>query len=160
MRARPVQFAAACAVALCGALGGCGGGSDSGSAASDLTSLVPPDVPFYAEAVIRPDGDQREAIESLSSQVAGIDDPGSLIVGRLDAALADEPGDFTYEDDIAPWLGERGAVFLRSFDQSGYGIDGAVAVEVTDAGAAQDFIDRVSAADAQDPGSQPPAAPV
>ncbi len=140
--------AVACAAGL--ALSGCGGDG----AAGELAAAVPPDVPLYAEAVIRPEGDQREAIESLSEQLAGIDDPGARLIGELDRALAEEPGDFTYEEDIEPWLGERGAVFVRSFRGEAMEPDAAVIVEVTDTGAAQEFIDAAAASDPENAGEE------
>jgi Protein of unknown function (DUF3352) len=138
--------AVACAAGL--ALGGCGDDGDSG----DLASLVPPDVPLYAEAVLRPEGEQREAVESLSEQVAGIDDPGARLIEELDRALAEEAGEFTYEDDIEPWLGERGGVFVLSFANGGGEPDLAAIVEVTDTEAAQDFIDESAEANPEEVG--------
>ena len=138
MRLRSPQIAAAIATTVALALAGCG---DDADARGDLASLVPPDVPLYAEAALRPEGDQRDAIESLSGQVAGIDDPGEMLIAEIDRSLAEEPGDFTYEDDIEPWLGERGAVFVRSFEDGPSGPDAAVMVEVTDTDAAQEFLD-------------------
>lgn len=91
---------------------GCGGGGGGGD---QLASLVPADVAFYSEAVVRPQGEQRDAIESLASRVGGIDDPGGAIVHQLDVELSNEGAEVTYEDDIAPWLGERAAIFYQSF---------------------------------------------
>ena len=141
MRARLLQLAAAATVAASLALGGCGDDD-----ATDLASLVPPDVPLYVEAVLRPDHDQQAAIESLTSKAAGLDDPGQALVAALDESLATEPGDFTYADDIEPWLGDRGALFVRSFGDTP---DAAVLVEVSDTGAAEDFLDQAAEADPQ-----------
>ena len=138
MRLRSPQIATAIATAAVLALAGCGDDADAGS---DLASLVPPDVPLYAEAVLRPEGHQREAIESLSEQVAGIEDPGGMLIAELNRSLAEEPGEFTYEEDIEPWLGERGAVFVRSFEDGPSGPDAAALIELTDTDAAQEFID-------------------
>lgn len=151
MRARLVQLAFACALLAAAAFGqGCG---EDGDAAGGLAAAVPPDVPLYAEAVLRPDDDQRAALESLTSRVAGIDDPGGELIARLDAAIAAAPGDFTYADDVEPWLGDRGSFFVRSFDQDGGDPDGALEVEVTDTEAAQDFIDSLSESDPETAGS-------
>lgn len=129
---------AACAALLVSACGGAGGGTD------ELASLAPPSAAFYTESVVRPEGEQRDVIESLASRVGGIADPGGAITKRLDAELSGAGVDATYDDDIAPWLGERGAVFVQSF--GGNPPPFAAVLETTDTGAAQDFLDKAKAA--------------
>jgi Protein of unknown function (DUF3352) len=124
---------AALAALLVAGCGGGGGGSDG------LASLAPPDAPLYVESVVRPEGEQRDAIESLSSRVAGIDDPGAAIVQQLDRMLS-ESGT-SYEDDIAPWLGERAAVFAQSFRSDA---PFAAIVQSTDTGATEDFLQKAA----------------
>ena len=143
-----LAFGASLALLLPGAaIIGCGGGEDS-----ELASLVPPDVPLYAEVVLRPEGDQAEAIESFAERVAGIEDPAAAIAAELDSSLADDGVDATFAEDIEPWLGDRGAVFVRSFeslDSPSMDPEAAVLVEVSDADAAQDFIDETLAAESE-----------
>jgi hypothetical protein len=117
---------------------GCGGG---GGSSDELASVVPANAPIYVESVIRPEGEQRDAIDSLASRVGGIDDPGAAIVQQLNAALAGSGTDATYENDIAPWLGERAAVFSESFESD---TPIAVVFQTTDAGGAQDFLDKAT----------------
>jgi hypothetical protein len=130
---------AACAVVL---VAGCGGGG--GGASDDLASLAPSDASLYLESVIRPEGGQRDAIESLASQVGGIQDPGAAIIARLNAVLAQTGPDVSYEKDVEPWLGGRAAIFFRSFQ--GDPPPFAALVETTDSGAAQAFLEKVAAA--------------
>ncbi|HKH13291.1 MAG TPA: DUF3352 domain-containing protein [Solirubrobacterales bacterium] len=132
----------ACAAIL---VTGCGGGGDDGS--DELASLAPADAPVYLESVVRPEGEQSDAINSLASRIGGIDDPGTAIVQQLDAELSQ--ANATYEDDVAPWLGERAAVFFESFD--GDPPPFAAIFETTDTGAAQDFVEKVVGAN---PGSK------
>jgi hypothetical protein len=135
---------AAIGLAGCAALvfAGCGGGDGGGS--DQLASLAPADAPVYLESVVRPEGEQSDAIDSLTSRVGGIEDPGGLIVQQLDAQLTQAAvGDVTYEDDIAPWLGERAGIFFQSL--SGDPPPFAVVFETTDAGAAQEFLENVTA---------------
>jgi hypothetical protein len=133
IRRAAIVLAAAAAVLVAGCGGG-GGGQDQ------LASLVPANAPVYIESVVRPGGAQRDAIDSLASRVAGIDDPGAAIVQRLDAQFSSLG--VTYEDDIAPWLGERAAVFFQSL---GSNPPYALIVETTDPEAAQDFLRKVTA---------------
>lgn len=119
---------------------GCGGGG--GGSSDELASLVPADAPVYLESVVRPEGAQRDAIDSLASRVGGIDDPGSAIVQQLDAELSNSGAEVTYDDDIAPWLGERAGIFFPAISSSSRF---AAVFETTDAGAAQDFLKKLTA---------------
>lgn len=142
-----LALAASLALLLALVVAGCGD-DESG----ELASAAPPDAPFYAEFALRPEGEQAQAIEEFAERVAGIDDPGAAIVAELDASLADEGVDATYADDIEPWLGDRGALFVRSFeglDEAAMTPEAAVMIEVTDADAAQEFIGRAAAADSE-----------
>jgi Protein of unknown function (DUF3352) len=122
-------------------LSGCGGDGSSGPA-----SLVPPDAPVYVAATIRPDGERAEAISSISETITGIDDPGGRVIALLDRELSDEGIELTYAEDIEPWLGESGAIFVRSLEPSTIASampDMAAILETTDPDAAQAFVDRV-----------------
>jgi hypothetical protein len=122
------------------AVAGCGGG---GGESEELASIAPANAPVYFESVVRPEGEQRDAIDSLASRVGGIGDLGGAIVQQLDAQLAQAGSDATYERDIAPWLGERGAFFLTSF--GGKPPPMAIALETTDPVAAEAFVQKVAA---------------
>jgi Protein of unknown function (DUF3352) len=136
---------AAIALVACAALLVAGCGSGGGGADDDLASLAPPNASLYLESVIRPEGGQKDAIESLASRVGGIQDPGGAILSRLDAVLAQSGADVSYEKDVQPWLGERGAIFFQSFQGSPPPF--AAVVETTDSGAAQAFLEKVTASD-------------
>ena len=88
-------------------------GEDDGAVGS-AREAAPADTVLYAEATIRPEGEQREQLDSVLERFGGVD-PGELIVGQLDAAAADDGVDFSYSEDIEPWLGERAAVFFLDF---------------------------------------------
>lgn len=122
---------------------GCGGGGGG----DQLASVAPASAPVYVESVVRPEGDQRDAIDSLASRIAGIDDPGGAIVQQLDVQFAQSGVDATYEHDIAPWLGDRAAVFVQSFKGSTPPF--AVAFETTDADAARSFLEKVVGSSSQ-----------
>jgi hypothetical protein len=144
MSVRLVLFLAAIAAALGLAVAGCGGGGDGSG--GDPASVVPPKVPVFIEATILPQGEMKSNVESLASGVAGIDDLGELLVEKAEQSATNSGEPFDYAKDVEPWLGERAGVYLESYDGedfTGYG----VAVQVTDTGAAQDFIDRFVKAD-------------
>jgi hypothetical protein len=132
----PSAFIAAAAALTLAACGDDGGGGAGG----DLASVVPADAPVFVEAAVRPEGELKTNIEDLVDNVAGIN-PGEAIVSQIDSGLSEDG--FTYKDDIEPWLGENAAVFVSGFEGSSVET-GAIVVETTDSGAAQDFIDRLA----------------
>jgi Protein of unknown function (DUF3352) len=141
VKARLVLSVVAVAAAL--ALAGCGG--DGGSDSNDPASLAPPTSPLFIQATVRPRGELKANVESLVSDVAGIDDIGQTIVDELESSASDSGEDFDFARDIEPWLGERAGMFFERFDGEdfhGYG----VALPTTDAEATQAFIDKQSAA--------------
>ncbi|MDX6581314.1 MAG: hypothetical protein QOI10_498 [Solirubrobacterales bacterium] len=143
----------ACALVLAaGALvGGCGGGDGAG--ADGLATLVPPDAPLFAEFAIRPGDDQAAAIDSFAERVAGVPDPGAAVTAQLDAFFADHHLQATYADDVEPWLGDRAAFFVSSFENTGgagASPEMAAMVEVDDSDAAREFVQEIND---QGPGS-------
>lgn len=139
MRVRLVPFPAATAAALALAVAGCGGGGDGSG--GDPASLVPPQAPVFVEATVLPQGETKSNIESLASGVAGIDNLGQLLLEKAEQAGTKSGEPFDYAKDVEPWLGEKAGLYLESYDGedfSGHGI----AVQATDTGAAQEFIDR------------------
>jgi len=126
-------------------IAGCGGG-DSNS--SGLASLAPPDAPLFIQGLIRPEGDQAEAIESIADRVGGVDDAAAGAIAEVDALLAQNGLDATYTDDIKPWLGTEAAAFVSSF-RPGPGMpEFAAMVQVDDADAARAFLQRALEQDA------------
>ncbi len=140
---KPISSALlAICVAMSPVVAGCGGDDEP----SSVASLVPPDAPFFVEATIRPEGDRAEAIVELSSKIGGVDDLDRYIVEFIDSGLALQGGDLTFAEDIEPWLGEQGAIFVRSLEPSAFAggmADAAYIVEVTDTEAAASFVDAL-----------------
>jgi Protein of unknown function (DUF3352) len=116
-------------------------------------TLAPAGTTVYGESILRPEGGQRDAVESSLSLLLDTDDPGGLIVSELNQSIAEDDSEITYEGDIEPWLGERGAVFFTDLFAgedpapafSDDGERGGVLVDVTDAEAAEAFIEKASA---------------
>ena len=120
-------------------LAGCG--SSGSSSSSDPASVAPPETPVFVEAKIQPTGTLKANLEGLASRVAGVGDLGGLIVSKLESSAngSGEPLDFNKE--VQPWLGETAGVFLADYNGNDFEGTG-VAVEVTDTGEAQEFIDK------------------
>ena len=126
-------------------LAGCGS-SSGGGGSGDPVAAAPKDSSVFIEGSIRPSGDLKSNIEDLAKNAAGISDPGTLIVDRIDTALKQDPEskDFTYEKDIEPWLGEKAGLYLSNYDGSDFKRAAGI-LQTTDSGAAQDFIDKAAA---------------
>jgi hypothetical protein len=119
------------------AVAGCGGGG--GGSSADPASVAPAKTPFYIEATIQPDAELSENVDALAEKIAGVENVGDLIVEELEKSDSNRPVDFAKE--VEPWLGEKAGLFFESYDGddfTGYGI----AVETTDSGEAQQFIDN------------------
>ncbi len=132
-----VAVALAAAVAL---LAACGSSSSSSSSSGpDPATLVPANVPLYADAVVKPEGDQKDSVDSFLEKLTGRSDVGSLLVQKLDQGLASNQDNITYEDDIQPWLGSDVGFFLTSF---GNNPDGAVIAPTSDGDAAMAAVEK------------------
>jgi Protein of unknown function (DUF3352) len=132
--------------ALATVLAACGSGASDEVAdlGPDPSSMVPADVPFYIEAVVRPEGDLSSDLDSALNKLLVTEDSSAKIGDAIDQALADGGKDLTYDDDIAGWLGPRAGVFLNGYDPKTEEVEGAGVIAITDADAAQSFLDKVA----------------
>lgn len=121
---------------------GCGGGGDNeGGSGTDPAAVMPADAPFFMDFTVRPEGETKQNIDALAKKIAGVDDLGDLIVTELENSAAEDGEEFDYDKEVAPWLGERGGLFLREYedeDFEGYG----AAIQTSDEGAAREFVDK------------------
>jgi hypothetical protein len=95
-------------------------GKDTVSASSAAASLVPANAAVYAEATLKPDADQQQALNELVAKFpGGGGDVGAKLQQLISDALRSSDSGISYEDNIKPWLGDDAAVFV-----SGFGLDG------------------------------------
>ncbi len=118
---------------------GCGGGGSGGG--TDPASVAPATTPLYIDFTVSPEGETKANIEELAQKLAGIDDLGGLIVAELEESATEEGEEVDFEKEIKPWLGER-AGFIYPKLEGGDFHDFAVAVQVTDSGEAEAFLDK------------------
>lgn len=102
-------MAAAVAVA-CTALAGCGSGTPP--SALDPARVVPGNAIVYAEATVRPQGAQRDGLESALTKLVG-HSPDTNIQRAIHI-----PG-LSYAHDIQPWLGQRIGFVATAFSLGG-----------------------------------------
>ncbi len=134
MRARLVFLLASVVAAL--VLAGCGS-----SSSPDPAGVAPPDSPLFLEATLQPQGTLKSNIESLTKNLAGIDDLGGLIVSKLQSSASASGEELDFGKEVKPWLGEKAGLFFERYDGSNFSRYG-VAVQTTDAGATQSFIEK------------------
>lgn len=134
MRIRLVFLLAALLATL--ALAGCGSSSSPGPA-----GVAPPGSPLFIEATVQPQGTLKSNVESLAKGIAGIDDLGGLIVSKLESTASGSGERFDFDKEVQPWLGEKAGLFFERYDGSNFSRYG-FAVQSTDTGATQDFIDK------------------
>jgi uncharacterized protein DUF3352 len=119
-------------------LGGCG---DESSSSSDPASFAPPRSLVYIEGTLRPTGPLKSNVDSIAAKIAGVDNLGDFVVEELESSARDDDEPFDYATEIEPWLGERAGVAFADLEE-GDPSDFAIAVESTDTGATQEFIDH------------------
>jgi Protein of unknown function (DUF3352) len=124
---------------------GCGGG-DGGGNGTDPASIAPSGAPLYIDLVVQPEGETKSNIETLARRIAGVDDLGGLIVEELESSAAEEGEEIDFEKDIQPWLGERAGLVYPNFDEGEFD-DFWAGVQVTDTGAAEDFLAKDAGSD-------------
>jgi hypothetical protein len=143
-RQKPARsFLALFAVFAALAIVACGEGAGAGDLGPDPATVTPADAPLYAEAVVRPEGDQKDDLLAALEKITNNDDPGGLIRSAVDSSFSEQG--ISYEDDIEPWLGQRVGGFLTEIGADRG--EGAVALSVTDGSAAQDAIQKAADAD-------------
>ncbi len=145
-RARRARLAPL-AIVVTGALvlAGCGGDDDeqeppatpqaaaSFNVTSELASSVPGDAQAFAEIKIKPEGEQKAAIDEIAKLLGA---EGSI---ADELGLNDDDGDLSFSEDVEPNIGDRIAGFALVAENAGAnrsggddGIDGAFVVPVTD----------------------------
>jgi hypothetical protein len=123
MRSRLLALPLVCTLLLAAC-----GGDDAADAGPDPASLTPPDAPLYVEAVVRPEGDQRDDVLDALGKVLVTEDPQARLRELFDEATGEQ--DVDYDEDIGPWLGERVGVWARDFQSEEPGF--AVIAAATD----------------------------
>ena len=123
------------------AVAGCGGGAASGG--DDPASAAPAGAAFYAEASVRPEGDLRDDALAAAGKILREQDPQAKIDELVAKALAEsEDPKVDYKKDIAPWLGEKVAIWGAVPGNAEEDFRGALIATVTDEDEAQSAIDR------------------
>lgn len=151
MNVRAARIILLAALPAAVAFAGCGGDGGSGTSFTgpDPAAMTPAGAPLFAEAVVHPEGDQKDELDSALSKLLATDDPGGFLADLLDQALVPPRGEgLTYGADVEPWLGQRVGFFITGFKRSEEGAiapEGSIVVATTDQAATQQAVDEFEA---------------
>ncbi len=90
---------------------GCG---KDGQAASGASELVPAGSVMYGEATLKPEGDQKEAIDAILSKFPGGGQAGDKLKDLIEKGLRESDAPVSFKEDIEPWLGDEAAFFVTN----------------------------------------------
>lgn len=161
------------------AAAGCGGGDEGET--SGLAQYAPADSVLYVEGAVRPEGDLSESIDAVLGRFPQGDQLGAKLTAEIDQSAREDGTDFSWAEDVEPWLGESAAFYARDFELSSSGggdsepepTAGAFIAEVSDEGKAEESIRKLAESEgelsdgsyegvsyqvAQDPSSDDPLA--
>jgi hypothetical protein len=142
----------ACAAVPVAILAGCGGDDGGGDVEVGPAAAVPQKSALYLDATVKPTGSAEADARAALGKVLDTDDPGAEIVSLLERESKAEGNPIDFEQDVAPWLGEKAGVFFTQLTDDAQ--RGAVVVETTDPAAALAFARKESGATATDPAPQ------
>jgi hypothetical protein len=118
---------------------GCGGGDEAASGAAEL---APAGAAFYGEFTIRPEGDQKRAVEAILSKFPGGGQAGDKLEELIEKSLQESDAGITFKDDIEPWLGDEAAFFVSGLDPAAGFKATAGIIATEDEDAAQDALEK------------------
>ena len=121
------------------AAAGCGNDEE---AASGAVELVPADAIIYGEATLEPEGDQKEAIDSILSKFPGGGRAGEKLKELIEKGLRDSDAPITFKDDIEPWLGDEVAFFVSDVGSTGDPQQAAGLIATDDEDAAREALEK------------------
>jgi hypothetical protein len=120
---------------------GCGSSSDSSSAGSGLADFASPGSLVFVEGQLQPKGALKQNLDSVAKTFTGGEGLGEFVISELESSARQEGESFDFAKEVEPWLGEKGGVAFEHLE-GGELSEPMIAIQTTDATAAQDFIDK------------------
>ena len=108
---------------------GCG---KEDQAASGASELVPAGSVIYGEATLKPEGDQKEAIDAILAKFPGGGQAGDKLKDLIEKGMRESDAPISFKEDIEPWLGDEAAFFISSLGPSGGSAAGLIATDDED----------------------------
>ena len=117
-------------------LAGCGDRGGEESVDIGPAAVVPANAPLYFDVSVRPEGGARDGAEAAAGKILGSDDPGGTLIALIERAAVANDVDLNWDEDVAPWLGQKVGFFPTSLAGES---EVALIAETTDAEAALEF---------------------
>jgi hypothetical protein len=142
----------ACVAAPAAVIAGCGGGGDSGDTDVGPAAAVPASAALYFDGTVKPTGQTQADATAALGKVMNTPDPGGKIVSLIEQSAKQDGHPFDYQQDVAPWLGEKAGFFFTDLTDNAQ--KGAAVIETTNPAAALAFARKVTGTTATDPAPQ------
>jgi hypothetical protein len=124
------------------AAAGCG--SDGSTSSPGAASVAPAGAVMYGEATLRPEGDQKAAVEELVTKFPGEGSAGDRIQRLMGILFTEAETELSYREDVEPWLGDEAAFYISSMSADGEQPDAALLVATEDEDAAVEAVEKAS----------------
>jgi hypothetical protein len=115
-------------------------------------AAVPANTAIYLDATVKPTGTARTNANAALTKILNTPDPGAKIVSLIESQSKTQGQPINYQQDVAPWLGQKVGLFFTSLGESS---EGAAVIETTNPGAALAFAQKESGDTASDPAPTP-----
>ena len=143
----------ACVAVPAAVIAGCGGsGGSSSDADVGPAAAVPASAALYIDGTVKPTGQAQTDAKAALGKVLDTADPGGKIVSLLEGQAKSNGHPFDYQQDVAPWLGEKAGFFFTDLGENAQ--KGAAVIETTNPEASLAFARKISGATATNPAPQ------
>ena len=122
----------ACVAVPAAMIAGCGGSGGSSSADVGPAAAVPANAALYIDGTVKPTGQAQTDAKAALGKVLDTADPGGKIVSLLEQQAKSDGHPFNYQQDVAPWLGEKAGFFFTDLAENAQ--KGAAVIETTQPG--------------------------
>jgi hypothetical protein len=95
---------------------GCG---KQDQAASGASELVPAGSVMYGEVTLKPEGDQKQAIDAILAKFPGGGQAGDKLKDLIEKGMRESDAPISFKEDIEPWLGDEAAFFVANLSPNG-----------------------------------------
>jgi len=118
---------------------GCGKQDEAASGASEL---VPAGSVIYGEATLKPEGDQKEAIDAILAKFPGGGQAGDKLKDLIEKGMRESDAPITFKEDIEPWLGDEAAFFVANLSPTGDAQSAAGLIATDDEDKAREALEK------------------
>jgi hypothetical protein len=123
-------------LAVLALVAGCGG--SGGDPDADPAAIVPARAPVYLEATLKADDD----FEAVAKKLTGAENPSAELKRLFERAANEGGGDFKWDEDVKPWIGDRVGLYVMSVKPDGEDADAAFVAPTEDPDKAQEFLEK------------------